>query len=97
MTLLYLALGIHCFEKLPKLSNFTVLRFCQLQKEIPEGRKSAAGYKDFMFHRIRFCFSKLKHLVLIGQEDNLPPVNQRLAASFVLHVRWTKTIKDVEL
>lgn len=50
-----------------------------------------------MFHRIWFCFSKTKHLILIGQEDNLPPVNQHLAALFVLQVRWTETIKHVEL
>lgn len=96
-TLSCLALGRHNCEKLPKLHIFIVLSCCQLQKEIPEGRKSAAGSKDFMFHRIWFCFSKPKHLVLIGQEDNLPPVNQHLAALFVLQVRWTKTIKHVEL
>lgn len=38
-----------------------------------------------------------KHLDLIVQEDNLPPVNQHLAALFVLQVRWTRTVKHVDL
>lgn len=49
---IHTALGRHCCGKFPKSLDFTVLSFCQLEEEIPEGRKSAAGSKDFMFHRI---------------------------------------------
>lgn len=40
MTLSHLALGRYCCEKLPELHSFTVLHFCQLQKELPKAGKA---------------------------------------------------------
>lgn len=67
-----LSIRRYCCGKFPKPLDFTVFSSCQLQEEIPEGRKSAAGSKDFMFHRIRFCFSKQNIWSLLVRKTTFP-------------------------